>query len=396
MKIKSIPSDFRVIEKVSLEIGSDGGFFAFEMEKEALTTSEALDRISSASKVRRSSWRAAGLKDKHALTRQFVTIPAGEWRGAEPKEGESFEFGGSKLFFSGRTAEAIRRGHICANEFRVTIRDLTRARVTRMLNEWDSLVAGGMPNYFDSQRFGSSRHGQGFAFSALLRGEGEEAIRLLLVPVARKDRKSVKERRRAVRAVWGDWEKIAAIFPRSAERAVAQHLAENPADYAGAFEAFERGSAVPYNVLAFQSMLFNLMMAAAIRESGAPAFDFSLAGMGLSFATKRPDDFSDDFLLPLARPGREFDECWEPHFRRACAAMGVEADSVQAPVVARNLWDRSARRLWVDVAQTTGPQVKKDDLYAARRALTVSFELPAASYATLAIKRLQHAARAIS
>ncbi len=395
MKIKSKPSDFRVIEKVSLEIGSDGGFYAFEMEKEALTTSEALDRISSASKVRRSSWRAAGLKDKHALTRQFVTIPAGEWRGAEPKAGESFEFGGSRLFFSGRTTEAIRRGHISANEFRVTIRNLTRARVTRMLNEWDSLVVSGMANYFDSQRFGSSRHGQGFAFSALLRGEGEEAVRLLLLPVARKDRKAVKDRRRAAQKVWGDWKKIADIFPRSPERAAAQHLAENPDDYVGAFEALEHKSSVPYNVLAFQSMICNLMMTAAIRESGVPNFDFNLAGMGLAFATKKPDDFPADFLLPLARPGREFDEFWEPHFRSACAAMGVEGDLVRADIVSRNLWDRSARRLWVDVAQTTGPQVEKDDLYTARRALTVSFELPPAAYATLAIKRLQHAAREI-
>ncbi len=391
MKVKSIPSDFRVSENVSLHIVQKGTFYAFALEKEGLTTSEALDVLSRKTGIRRTAWRHAGLKDKHAHTRQFVTIPAGEWRGQAPRRGAAVTTRKARLELIGRCSEAIRRGHITSNKFRVTIRNLTRARIALMTDEWELLAASGMPNYFDTQRFGACRHGGGLVLAELLCGNGEKAARVLLTAISRKDHRVVKEKRKTAERLWGRWEDMARALPDSPERAAAKHLSGNEKDFEGALAAYENSSGVPYNVLAFQSMLYNLMVSHAVQESAVPFFRVKIGERELAYATRKPDILSEEDPLSLFYPGNKFIPPWDKALSAACAELGVAPESVDSSDLPRKMWDRSARRTWTSIRQTAKPRVIKDDIYPDRRALILSFELPPASYATLAIKRLQHA-----
>jgi tRNA(Glu) U13 pseudouridine synthase TruD len=135
------------------------------------------------------------------------------------------------------------------------------------------------------------------------------------------------------------------------------------------------------------------MVSAAIVESGEPFFNVEIADEELAYATRKPSVLSEEEPLSLAHPGKRFDEPWQKYFEAACGRVSVEPLSIDESELSRKMWDRSARRTWAVIRETAAPRVLKDELYADRRALVVSFELPPASYATLAIKRLQHAAR---
>ena len=80
MKLKRIPDDFQVAEQIALE-ATGGPIALYQLTKQSLGTREALDAIARRWNLPRRAVAFAGLKDRHALTRQFVTIEGGPRRG---------------------------------------------------------------------------------------------------------------------------------------------------------------------------------------------------------------------------------------------------------------------------------------------------------------------------
>ena len=91
-----------------------------------------------------------GLKDKYAVTRQWLSVPA---RFSEHLETLN-EVEGVRILETSRHGEGLRRGNLRANRF--------EARVREPDSEWEShaniiierLQSVGLPNYFGPQRFG--------------------------------------------------------------------------------------------------------------------------------------------------------------------------------------------------------------------------------------------------
>jgi hypothetical protein len=81
MKLKRIPEDFQVDELVALQPGDSGPFALYRLTKQSLGTREAIDAIIERWRMPRGAIAFAGLKDRHALTRQYVTIQSGPPRG---------------------------------------------------------------------------------------------------------------------------------------------------------------------------------------------------------------------------------------------------------------------------------------------------------------------------
>src|SRR5947209_4869260 len=80
MKLKRLASDFQVEEQISLV--ADGGPFAlYSLTKQSIGTPEAVAAIAQRWKLQPHQIAFAGLKDKHALTRQYLTIHNGPQRG---------------------------------------------------------------------------------------------------------------------------------------------------------------------------------------------------------------------------------------------------------------------------------------------------------------------------
>ena len=74
MRLKTTPDDFRVRELLEWNEVPNGNFIVHKLHKEKLSTPEALTMLARDAGVERSAIAYAGLKDRQAVTDQFITI----------------------------------------------------------------------------------------------------------------------------------------------------------------------------------------------------------------------------------------------------------------------------------------------------------------------------------
>src|SRR5574338_191395 len=179
MKLKQRPEDFEVTESWRFEDDPHGAWFVYLMDKQKLSTFEAVDRICTRFKIPRASVSFCGLKDKQGRTTQLVAI---ERRQVELQDADL------RLKPLGRTRTALSAANTTSNRFAVTVRDLSEDDVGRLAASVAEVRRLGVVNYFDSQRFGALKHGQGFIVKDLMRGDFEAALRNVLARPSELDR----------------------------------------------------------------------------------------------------------------------------------------------------------------------------------------------------------------
>src|SRR5436190_7872134 len=82
MKLRRLPEDFAVEELADVSPGG-GEFALYRLTKRSLGTPEAIEAVLRRWKLPRASVSYGGLKDRHAITRQYVTIRRGPRRGLQ-------------------------------------------------------------------------------------------------------------------------------------------------------------------------------------------------------------------------------------------------------------------------------------------------------------------------
>jgi tRNA pseudouridine13 synthase len=129
--------------------------------------------------------------------------------------------------------------------------------------------AGGMPNYFGLQRFGSLRPITHVVGEAIVRGDVEGAVMAYLGRPQPGEPEQVFAARRQVEEE-RDFVKALTYFPKQMtfERVLLQHLAESPDDWVGALRKLPLNLATMF-VYAQQSLLFNRVLSARL-EQGLP------------------------------------------------------------------------------------------------------------------------------
>ncbi|MFO0808963.1 MAG: tRNA pseudouridine(13) synthase TruD [Gemmataceae bacterium] len=88
----------------------------------------------------------AGMKDRRAVTRQWVSVP----KTVEPRLAE-IDGDGLTLLRVSRHGNKLRPGHLRGNRFRVLVREADAAKAEPILAR---LRESGLPNYYGEQRFG--------------------------------------------------------------------------------------------------------------------------------------------------------------------------------------------------------------------------------------------------
>lgn len=149
---KQSPDDFEVEELPAYEpagavVGESEHLFLW-IEKRGRSTQEvakALARHCGLSE-REVSW--AGLKDRQAVTRQYLCAPAAK---VEPKLA-TFAMEGVTVLRSARHRNKLKAGHLRGNRFTIVLRAVERPEVAREI--LTRLAREGVPNYFGEQRFG--------------------------------------------------------------------------------------------------------------------------------------------------------------------------------------------------------------------------------------------------
>ena len=147
-RIRASPEDFEVEEIPAYAPSGHGEHLFLWIEKVGIDTPEAALRIASALglHLRQVSW--AGLKDRLAVTRQWLSVPAS----AEPALAALAPSPELRVLAHARHGNKLRVGHLRGNRFRVRVVDADRPAAACPVME--RLVAEGLPNAFGEQRFG--------------------------------------------------------------------------------------------------------------------------------------------------------------------------------------------------------------------------------------------------
>jgi tRNA pseudouridine13 synthase len=298
----------------------------------------------------------------------------------------------------GWSERPIAAEHIDGNRFTIVVRDLARnttheldrrAHVLRDPVQADSLL---VVNYFGDQRFGSARHGAGFAARHLIRGEFEAAIKLLIGTPARKDIGATRTMTRAAATHWGDWNAVLREMPRMPERGVFEALAAGR-DFREAFTALPQFTQT-ICIEAFQSHLWNAVARRFVsRITDDPKLlltcDDPFGPMVFPFA-KTIDEATRGIILPLFAPDTQYESPWADDAEAVLAEESVRIEDLVIPGLRRPYFGEAPRSLFVRVEGFSQDKPVPDtfDRTGKRFARTLRFSLPRGAYATVVLRAL--------
>jgi tRNA pseudouridine13 synthase len=387
MKLKSLPEDFQVEEVPAVTPGKDGRFTFYRLTKRGLGTLEAIDAICRRWDISSRRVSYGGLKDRHAVTIQYLTILEGP---SQPLKQTSLE-----LEPLGRVNVPYGPQHFRGNRFGVVIRHLNSADLDRAVRASRELATDGLPNYFDDQRFGSVGFGGEFIAQAWLAGNYERALWLALVEPNAADRPDTKAEKQVLRECWKNWPEAKARLGRSHARSLVTYLVDHPEDFRGGFARVRRELRSLY-FSAFQSHLWNLILAGWLERATRPEqralVEFKLATLPVQRGLD-PDQAdalrrlsiplpSSRTALPAGPLGDVAREVME-RFKLAWEAMRVKH--------LKDVFFSKGSRPALFFAERLEHTVSGDELAPGRKALRLSFELPKGAYATLVVKRITDA-----
>ncbi len=386
MRLKQRPEDFEVAESWRFDDDPRGAHFVYLMDKQKLSTFEAVDRLCVRFKIPRAAVSYCGLKDKQGRTTQLVAIRGKEIELQDPD---------LRLKLLGRTREPLSAANTTSNRFAVTVRDLSEEDVARLPGAIAEVRRLGVVNYFDSQRFGSLKHGQGFVVKDLMRGEFEVALRNVLARPSELDRSDDARVKGFWKEHWGEWDRHNP-FPGAAHyEAVVKWLRAHPTDFRGALLRTEpRWRAL--QVFAYQSWLWNEGVKQYLREVVGIARLAAIRYQAGTLLFPRELDQAQARLLrdrtfPLLAPATRFED---PVIERAALSVLGREDMTIADLAVPGTpeihFEPEDRPLLVQPGRLAVGVGKPDELNRGRMRVNVAFTLPPGAYATLVVKRLFH------
>jgi tRNA pseudouridine13 synthase len=149
-KIRGTPQDFQVTEVLGFEFTGDGEHDYLWVEKIGANTEWVARQLAHFADVPARDVGYAGLKDRHAVTRQWFSVPRWNSPGWQMLEVE-----GVTVLDVQRHNKKLRRGAHKANRFRIVLRGEALNRHAKAVEERvQAIREQGVPNYFGEQRFG--------------------------------------------------------------------------------------------------------------------------------------------------------------------------------------------------------------------------------------------------
>jgi tRNA pseudouridine13 synthase len=144
------PEDFRVVEHLGFELAGQGEHVYLHIEKRGENTDWVARQIARFAGVQNNDVSYAGMKDRHAVTRQWFSVYFP--KGTEPQWSE-LETDSVRLLEATRHTQKLRRGAHQSNHFCIRLHQL-EGQLTELPQRLERVIAGGIPNYFGLQRFG--------------------------------------------------------------------------------------------------------------------------------------------------------------------------------------------------------------------------------------------------
>lgn len=147
--IRSTPEDFRVEEIPLYPLLGEGPHTYLLIEKRERTTDAVLRDLARQLAVERRDVGYAGRKDRHAVTRQWFSVPV-----LDPEQALALELPGARVLEAHRHPHKLRVGQLSGNRFEIVVRDVDEAQGEHARQALKRLEESGLPNRFGPQRFG--------------------------------------------------------------------------------------------------------------------------------------------------------------------------------------------------------------------------------------------------
>ena len=152
--LRTVPEDFVVDEVCAYPPSGAGDHVFVRIEKRGLTTAQAVQRISRTLGIHERDVGVAGMKDRHAVTRQWLSLPPP----VTPEQAMALAVDDVRVLEAARHAHKLRTGHVRANRFVLRVRGVdagSGVAETRARAILDVLARPpGAPNFYGEQRFG--------------------------------------------------------------------------------------------------------------------------------------------------------------------------------------------------------------------------------------------------
>jgi len=262
-EIKTHDTDF-IVEEIPLYQASGSGSHTYAfIEKGGIGTREAIDRIARAVGVPSRHVGSAGLKDVHAVTRQWISIEH-----VGPERLAKLDLPNVKILDATRHTNKLKPGHLAGNRFIVRLRQLATPvdEAARTAEQVLSILAQkGLPNYFGPQRFGN-RENNHLLGKAVIRDDAQGFIDLLLGSPQEGFDSPATARARALYDE-GHYQEALSTWP-GAQREQCQALralVKSQGDKKRAYYAVDK-HLKGFFVSAYQSEVFNRVLAARMPE----------------------------------------------------------------------------------------------------------------------------------
>lgn len=387
MKLKQRPEDFSVKESYRFQTVPDGRYRVYLMDKQKLSTFEAVNRVRQRFGLRPGAVSFCGLKDKQGRTEQLIAVDGADVDLQDPD---------LRLKFLGRTDKPLTAANTTSNRFSVTVRALRQPDLAQLNFSAPEVSRLGVVNYFDSQRFGSLKHGQGYIAKDLIRGDFESALRNFMAkpsPLDQSDDAHVKE---FWKANWGHWDRQPPLAAGKRYARILHALRKDPTDYLKAFLQIDSD----YRALilfTYQSYLWNegvrrLLQLLLPRES---LFPMPYQAGTLLFHREAPAEverYLRRATFPLLAPDATISD---PQIKTAVEwVLGKEKLSLSDLRIAgaeRLLYFKHEERpVLVYPQKLVLGRSNEDELNRGLFRTNIAFTLPPGAYATLVIKRLFH------
>jgi tRNA pseudouridine13 synthase len=167
---KTSPEDF-VVEEIPAYLPSGVGehLYLF-VEKRGVATDELTRTLAKHLGLRGMDVGAGGMKDRNALTRQWISLPVPPKRPTFESEVAALAIPGVRVLEAKRHGNKLRTGHLRGNRFHIVLRDVDANHSAAITEAFEVIRTCGVPNAYGAQRFG--RDGDNAdACLAFLRGD---------------------------------------------------------------------------------------------------------------------------------------------------------------------------------------------------------------------------------
>ena len=281
-KLRKVPEDFEVEEISVLPMpAGDGKYVIAKVWHRNWEANRLVRRLASNLHVGRTRIGFAGTKDGRSVATQLMSF------NAPIEDVKGLQIPDVRIMDAYTSRRSLEIGDLVGNKFRIKVSDCAQdsdlpkicAEVKRRLD-----AAGGFPNFFGVQRFGSIRPITHLIGKDLVMADFEGAVMRYIANPSEEETSEANDARRNLQKT-KDFERALAEFPTKLtfERTLIEHLRDHPEDYVGALRR------LPHNLLmmfvhAYQSYLFNRILSQRMRE-----------GMSL----KEPE--VGDIILPLTK-----------------------------------------------------------------------------------------------